>query len=61
VPVIALRAVLDVGGDFNPDDLAREALHETLASADTMNAQLDIDLGSVVPDRCCALTSDSSG
>jgi hypothetical protein len=48
---VGLRAVvLDVGDDFKPDDLVREALRTRLASADAMNAQLDIDLGSVVPD-----------
>jgi hypothetical protein len=48
---VGLRAVvLDVGDDFKPDDLVREALRTRLTSADAMNAQLDIDLGSVVPD-----------
>lgn len=48
---VGLRAVaVDIGEDFNPDDLVREDLRARLASAEAMNAQLDIDLGSVVPD-----------
>jgi len=48
---VGLRAVaLDVSDDFNPADLAGDALRSKFASADAMSAQLDIDLGSLVPD-----------
>ncbi len=48
---VGLRAVaLDIGGDFDPAVFASEALRSRLASAEAMNAQLEIDLGTVMPD-----------
>jgi hypothetical protein len=48
---VGLQAIaLDVGDDFDPTSLTTEALRPRLASASAMNAQLDIDLGSVAPD-----------
>ena len=48
---VGLRAVaLDLGEDFTPEALTSEAVRTRLAGPGAMNAQLDIDLGNVVPD-----------
>ena len=43
--------VLDIGDDFDPEAaLTSEALRASFASAEAMNAQLDLDVGTLVPD-----------